>query len=570
LSINNFELGINYIDFTFILQDDTSIDWFTKTKNTLSTSAVVINNYLTDAFSWNVRTITYRLTNWWNLNTIFKSWDQFNFEYKFYNPTEIANDDLTGWDWFIFKTIKYDINFTDWWSINWFFVEDSNNNINIDNSTIPVKLTALIDINNTWELTNSWFIEWKTQTWWITVINNNTSIWITWTGLYLILTWSISNTASKDYFTWTWDIDDWIKKEIDKVALINNFINPLLDWTTYILKTLFVLVDWVWFVDDIIDIRLNQYIKYTVWWKIVTYLAWILNENNLQNFKSLKIFWITNIDTDKQKDLLEYQWNEDVHNLAWKIEKSSLKRDIRMKAMNVVKVIDINESQYIDPQTTIINWWDDDNDDNNWKELWNILYYWELEWKNVELWNWSELTISWRKTIIVRWWNLFIKSNIINNSNSDILWIIVLKDDDWNWWKLYIDTSVQEIDAIIYTDKSIMSYDESYDNWDSDSILKYEVDWNIDSSIMQNQLFILWTVFSENTIWWSRLDPPVCPFYTESISWYICDTIEAQKYDLNYIRAWFSNKYNPLYWNYSTIIKYNSSLQTTPPPLFSN
>ncbi|MDP3380326.1 MAG: hypothetical protein Q8S84_01990 [bacterium] len=41
---------------------------------------------------------------------------------------------------------------------------------------------------------------------------------------------------------------------------------------------------------------------------------------------------------------------------------------------------------------------------------------------------------------------------------------------------MYIDTNVQEVDAVIFAYKSIMSYNEIYDNGDTDSIKSHEVD----------------------------------------------------------------------------------------------
>lgn len=556
----NLESNINYIDFTFVITDNTSINWFDKNKNSISNSAVTITDWTTqNSFSWPTRTIKYRLINWWNLDTM-KSGDKFNFRYKFYNPTTLASDIFPSViDWFIFKTITYDIVFNDWWSLSWHYVEDKANNTNINNSTIPLKLKPLFEFTNSWDIVNTWFIEWRSQTWSINIIKNSlVSPSIDW--LYFVQTWINSN-----YFSWTWTISPSVKS-FSINSMWNKLLSSFSTSTTYVLKTLFTLTDLSWYRDDIKNIRLNEYIRYATWWRTVTYLAWVLNQANTQNFDTLKIYWITNIDKDKQKDLTLNQDITDIQNLAWEITKASLKGDIRKSAINATKFINTEDNNsWI--YNLIWNIWNDPN--NWWKVLWNILYYGDLSWSNVILWNWTELSVTWKKTIVVIWWNLYIKSNIINSTSSDILWIIVLKDSNWKWWNLYIDTSVTEVDAIIYTDKSVISYNEAYDNGDSNVITKHEVDWNIDNSVMQNQLYILWTVFSENTIWGSRLNPPVCPFYTYSISWFICDSIEAQKYDFNYLRWWTNNaKYTstPMY---PVVIKYNSTMQSTPPPLFS-
>lgn len=464
----------------------------------------------------------------------------YTFNFKVYAPTKNIFP-FSDWE-FKINSITYDIN-----SNLWNYLSKPLSNSSIDFKFNPIYTTTLW-----WELAWSWFVEWATQTWSIDIYKNwSSNPTVDW--LYFVQTW-----AKKDNFTATGQIDSGALKDIiisDTLIWTKFISNPFNLTNTYILKTLFTLVDNWWYIDDIKDIRLNEYIKYSIWWKAITYLAGILNDNNTQNLETLKIYWITNIDTDKQKDLLENQWDEDIHNIAWEIIKSGLKRDIRKAAINTIKVISISGPTYNISKLS----WDTWEDNSDWEKLWNILYFGDLDWENVILDSSDKL--KWKKTIIINWWNLYIKSNVINNTLSDILWIIVLKDENWNWWNLYIDTSVQEIDAIIYTDKSVISYNESY-GW--------EVDWNIDNQVMQNQLYILWTVFSENTIWGSRLDPPVCPFYIQSDSSIICDTVEAQKYDFNYLRAWFENKYSSSYGDYPVIIKYNSTIQSTPPPLFTN
>lgn len=475
----------------------------------------------------------------------------YNLNFRIFAPTYFA----WATDWRNFAKWNFTISNIEW------NVSDIPGNISLG-WPIDFQFKPIYYTNITWELspTGLWFVEWKTQTGNI-YIGKNWTVNPTVDWLYFVQTW-----ASSNYFTWTWTISA-IEKIFSKSWIWSIFISlpSFTAFSNHTLKTLFTLIDGAWYVDDIKNLKLNEYIRYVLEGKTITYLAWILNNINTQDFETLKIYWITNIDKDKQKDLIANQWANNIQNLAWEINKASLKEYIRKNAINAVKF-----SNSTDTNLPILNLsWNTWSDSNNWwKILWDILYYWNLNWNNVELWNWTQLSITWKKTIIIIWWNLYIKSNMINNSSSDILWIIVLKDDAWNWWKIYIDNSVQEIDAIMYSDKSIISYNEFYNNWES-GITAHEIDWNIDNSVMQNQLYIYWTVFSENTIWWSRKNPPVCPFWTSSISGFICDTIEAQKYDFNYLRAGIKNKYKSTYGDYPVIIKYNSAMQSTPPPLFA-
>jgi len=279
----------------------------------------------------------------------------------------------------------------------------------------------------------------------------------------------------------------------------------------------------------------------------------------------LKISWISSsqnqidISTDQGDDL----------NIIWNIDKTILKRDMRKNVYNLVNQTNINNWTY---KIDDLNW--DGIETEIWYNTWalllnkTVIYFWDLNGADILLEASHDFTG--KKTIVVIWWNLYIKSNIVNETTSDVLWIIVLKDDYGKWWNLYIDPNVTKIDAAIYTDKSIISYD-----WTN------ELDWNTNQFTLRNQLYIYWSVFSENTMGWSINEPPVCPYYV----WWICERKDAQKYDLNFLRryyyvSWSSainwwinymNKYNLtdyLYYQYPVVIKYNPKVQTSPPPLF--
>jgi len=184
-----------------------------------------------------------------------------------------------------------------------------------------------------------------------------------------------------------------------------------------------------------------------------------------------------------------------------------------------------------------------------WKKVYGnrVLYFLGLSWANITLDLWSILPtkLEWKKTIVVEGWNLYIKSNILKTRDSDTLWIIVLKDDTWSWGNIYINPEVTNIDALV------------------------------------NQLYIRGSVFSNNTIWWSRASPLICPYYIIST----CTIVKAQTYDFNYLRRYFrykdisgtmkvANSWKTSIWiatsdkDYPVVIKYDSQIQTAPPPLF--
>ena len=121
--------------------------------------------------------------------------------------------------------------------------------------------------------------------------------------------------------------------------------------------------------------------------------------------------------------------------------------------------------------------------------------------------------------------------------------------------------------SIIYIDKSVLTYNDEY--WE----ISPDNGWTYD--VLKNQLYIHGSVFSENTVWASRLYDPICPFYLNYDN-NICTLNQAQKYDINYLRRGIQNhvkeSVDSSWWimYYPVVIEYNSQLQLNPPALFSN
>lgn len=589
--LDDLDHWLKSIKFTLKFYDNTLMDQ----SDLSSWTSVIVENIdwvVTDSIASNIRTIVYNIDSWSDLDNYSDLIDQFKLRFRIYNSTLWDYTDIDRN--FILQSIEYDAVLQWWASYSGINIYDTNWNEMDWSHEIDILVGSLYDINVTWELAPTWvwFVEWRVQTGSLDITANiptplPASLTPDW--IYLVQTWTLSSS-----FTSSWIIDNsgssLPNKFISENLLLNDeFIefDVFLANSNFILKTLFTLVDNATaYLIDLKDVRIYEYIKYSLDWHDIAYLAWILNQGNSQIFDPLKIYWIANISKDKQKDLTSNQDAENIHNLKWELIKASLKNDLRRAAINTVKFIYFN---WVDWNWAVGNnhisiqdlTWSNWSTNNDWKILGDILYFWNLNWsslnwQNVVLdnWNYDNISwnkVSWKKTIIIKWWNLYIKSNIINESNSDMLWIIVLKDSMWMGWNIYIDTSVQEIDAIIYADKSLISYNLNYENWDIDLefITNHEIDWNVNNSLMENQLYIYWTVFSENVIWASRLNPPVCPFWVYSNNTISCNSIGAQRYDLFYLRSWFNNKYNSWYADFPIIIKYNSRLQQSPPPLFS-
>lgn len=466
--------------------------------------------------------------------------------------------DKTFWIWWIYELNFFPYSPTlEYWK--WEFKINNFSWTTIDNTTgiqelwkngnISFNLKPLYSITLSWATTSSWFIDW-TQTTDINIIKNGSTSFdnndVTDENHYFLkvkkdITWD--NYVNNFNIEWKIDTQTWTIKENN----VDNFNYTTTSFENVNLHTNINRTSG--FVNQVKDIKLNHYLNYVLNSKNITYKGseiwtwdWVLNK--------LKIYWITNIDKKKQENLVEWQDEKDIQNINWEITKSILKKEIRKNTINLIKVVEVAwTNQIIDLSGDIWN-------DSNWgTKLGNILYFWNQDWNIVEI-N-SSNKFVWKKTIVVIWWDLYIESNIINENADDILWIIVLKDENWKWWKLYIDNDVWRLDAAIYVDKSVIWYD-----WVK------EIGWDYWVAALQKQLYINWSIFSENTIWGSIKQPdPVCPYWVKSISWFNCTVNEAKKYDLNYLRYWYEEK-EAWSWNYPVVIKYNPELQSGPPPLF--
>lgn len=153
-------------------------------------------------------------------------------------------------------------------------------------------------------------------------------------------------------------------------------------------------------------------------------------------------------------------------------------------------------------------------------ESWNItnfsinninkkLYYYNYSWQEAADINWNKwkivtfnnstndyIKINWNNTVIVEWGNIYIKDDLINvDDNTSLLTIIVKRDkkNNKNWWNIYIDPSVTNIDAILIADWSILNY------WGWLNILDSTND------ALRKQLLIYWSISTKNTIWINKL-----------------------------------------------------------------
>jgi hypothetical protein len=210
--------------------------------------------------------------------------------------------------------------------------------------------------------------------------------------------------------------------------------------------------------------------------------------------------------------------------------------------------------------------------------------------KNWDIVNWVryvewDVELQWEpdyETLVVKNGNVIIRWHL--NTNNKVFWIIVLKDgysvtEDWkNSWNVYVTPGVQKVNAIIYADWGFISI-QDYIN--KEAIL-YESDSTTRTQQLWKQLYMNWSLFTRNTIWWAILANQIDEKYT--LPWW-AKTLGfdiALQYDLNYVRRWKGSCENAWWeknpsqtsseciYNEPFIIKYDPRVQTTPPKLFGN
>ena len=566
------------INYNFDINHNLVLNQYTRSWDT----SVFINrtgsNWESSIFHWNNNFLDETSNNW-----------EYDFWFKFYTPT---SNSYEFWNWpvsdpdakFIINNITFDIN-SDLWD---------STSLSIDNSDITAKINPLYYSEITWTwITLNWFVEWARQDSKISIKRNWTINYGSNLKLQLSYSWSDSSkfnmyagTNISNAMSWWTLINS--RADIDSNLTFTSNNNNLY---TYLLQKPWA----VWYLSNIF---LATHITYTIDWKTVVYNSdivwkdsyhWTEGESNTSQ-SSLKVLW--QISSKSNNSITQDQFPSDVR-IVWNSDKFTSKTQIRKNwwefAKNVIwstettnALIDIDS-----PNSTLF------------KEVNNVIYFWSeiWAWWNVyKLWNWSDdIWINTKKTILVIWWDLYIRNNLYYSSNNSMLGIVVLKDQYWNWWNIYVDPSVTNIVWTLFAEKSILWYD-----WT-------EIDWSTDVVTLKNQLHIYGSLFSENTIGWSREETPRCPYYITSG----CDYQTAQKYDLNYLRryylinseeswitykkpannwkaiwwwtyvsAWNLTWWNPDFarnitntsqdyaWN-SVLIEYNSSIQWNPPPLFS-
>ena len=385
-------------------------------------------------------------------------------------------------------------------SFTWEILIDSPNDVS------NIEITHLLDTENTWTKTN-YFLSFQDiilNSWW-------NVIWIGYLEPNITNTaynyncsnkWCIydllpysSNIITK--YTWTYDTDN----------------STLYDSFTTISK---IVLAWL----SEYDIRYSSIIEYKTDWNIIKYPSFNYLETNTIINNQIKIVWLMNENNDSFSVI-----SDDTTNKIWDISKAEL-------YMNIKKNIVWYQAIWT---------WD----------YWTVRY--------ISNWNYTlDWWPSWIDTIIVDWWDLIITWDI-NKLWNKINSIIAFKWENYDKWNIWVTKDVQRIEAILLTDRSVLS-------WNGTDIYN--------DNIALEQLYVKWSIISYNTVWWASSTIPQCPYYLTS-----CDLDIAKKYDLNHFRYFIKwTQWNVVpnlpnkdwYDTASMIVEYDSLLQINIPNVFLN
>jgi hypothetical protein len=523
-------------------------------------------------------------------NQVSSDWD-YEFRFRVYTPTYNAYNKAPYSSEFTINNVTFDINrnisIATW---------DSPQSESIASLTwIHSSFDALYKTTISWAIKDDWFIEWAVQQSNVRLTKSASLIDGTNRNIYLeFWTWARLSLPSLDlYYSQSWNPStksvEWNQGSLSYTPYVAPFSPSLSD---YVLKTKLVQASG-FSIGNLQSTYLSTHIWYTLDGNVVAYNSDIINKWNYFDDSTssnntaqwwVKITWLTA--SKNKSELINNQFTQDVA-ILWNIYKTTVKKDIVSSVYNLIKSITPNNGT-----KSIVDLTDFSSSSNSGKKLLKdtVLYFGWLNWSQVTLWN-GEEQIDGVKTIIVVWWDLYIKNNMYyQNKWEDILWVIVLKDENWKGGNLYIDPSVTNIVWTYVLDKSVISYDGVN-----------ELDWNTAQDVLKNQLHIFWNIFSENTIWWSRSNPVKCPYYVSS-----CTQEIAQKYDLNFLRrftlstlwvpigtntkviggwqydnfsstfVWWASYFarnittkTDIYLKYPVVIEYNPLVSKVYPPLFS-
>lgn len=370
--------------------------------------------------------------------------------------------------------------------------------------------------------------------------------------------WEILWTIESDLF-WTFNIQN--KLDLKKYKLFWKYLSEC--WTgeeveiysvSGVIKSKYW---WEMLIDNSSYFCSNQYIyikfkSNTLWEKEL----WELVQNNLVDVfdkQQISIWWTSILKWDL--NILE-RWNNNINKLSiyWGI-KSTINKNLNKNIFKLfqtfkkdINKVDLNlnlfpnikdENYYLYDYSSLSN-------NNDVKFNWSYIN----KWKNLQIWNnWNgKIKIDWKQTVIVKSWNIYIKSNLYNKDKNSLLVLVAKRDKKTKrWWNIYIDSNVTNIDAVLIADWSLISIGWNYIQSSTDSNQKNNI---------RKQLLIYGSILSSNNVWTDEI--PYWSDYYEHINYpdnkmngNIYNLANLRTFNLNYWKATLDkNKLVPIDWKW--------------------
>lgn len=382
-----------------------------------------------------------------------------------------------------------------------------------------------------WLNNDTWTLSWR-----LDLEDSLSALYATWRR------WLITGTVESTLF-WLFDIDNtpWLvlseSSKIIPATCWTSFEVYDINWTvTSPFWWLLTVQTWSYFCSD-------QYIEMEfysdslwskdIWW---TWSLWW--PTNVFIKQKVWISGISSIKWDLDNILAQ---TDNINELDyWVSSKAVVKQNINRRVFDILKtyknqlitnIYSINNINFFNNTTTLDEYhlydyaWQNESLTFGW-------WSYKNDWKTLNIWNdWNgKIAITWKNTLIVNSWNVYINTNLYNYDTESVLVIVARKWINWEGWNVYINNDVTNIDAIIMAEGSILSRKGT-------KILQIPDD----KDDLRKQLLIYWSVFSANSIW-TDIVPYWADYYgdypSNIMSWNIYDLANLRVFNLNYWTVW--------------------------------
>lgn len=429
--------------------------------------------------------------------------------------------------YFIFNLLFFYHSFSNLEFFDWTWKDiDPSNNYHDNYTTVDYKI-EYFDNTSTWfiekkyrvALLNSWFPFINIDTYWDFYINNK---------IYLIRnTDKDSFCDSNAWYSFSWNLvsEYWwdLMLQSNESYYCPETKNFSMTFKSPVVQDITLTNIGIWETLELENVNWDiKKISYTeIFHTNDISISWLLNKSkNIWNFDSEVTIGIEDSTNSYKNSKIDYNISSKSLNLSYIINKNILNLTKRLtpeKIKNQTLSNLENDMYFYDYE------WQEADSSSNEDNKWVILELKKSNWKyNNTSW---KIEVRGEKTLIVKWWNLYINSDIYNSDKNSILVIVVKRDETniKNGWNIYINPWVTNIDAVLVSEWSILSYPDS--NWKA--LNSYS-----NPDYLRKQLLIYGSLSTKNTIAKS-----FAPYWSDAYLSNGWEKIESDLYDLWNLRS---------------------------------